>query len=663
MQIKFLKYLPCTFGIWLLCGQWCGAQVSDSISQRRLAELEVVGNVSSGVTVSGSPTQAMISGDFERLGMLDVADAVKRMSGAQVQDYGGIGGLKTVSLRGLGANHTAVGYDGVAVSETQSGQVDIGCFGLDNVERLSLVIGQSDDIFMPARFYGSAGVLNITTKRPDATRTSVKLRGGSFGSAALSAIRERVFGNRWSYSALLNVQRADGGYSFDLVNGNRVTKEKRKDSDIKSINAEVNLFGNFGSAGNLAAKVYYYNSERGLPGAVNLYNKDNSERLWNDNFFVQANYNLSVTGRLRVQALAKYNYSFTRYVEKNKNYQGGAQTDKNTHNEYYASVGVNYALLPSLSAVLTSDITHSALRNNFTDGKEPRRWNSQTVLAVQYKRSAITATASLLATYISDKFKDATATEGNKRLSPAFSLSWQPLRAIPLRLRASYKDGFRVPTFADLYYKRMGNTGLKPERASQYNVGVTYSLAAGRLNYLSLSADGYYNSVRDKIVALPTMYIWRMQNYGKVRMKGMDVNLSAEVSLPADATLLLDATYSYRHTVDVTDAESKNYGHQIPYAPRHTGNFSLTLNNRWVNISYMFTAVGKRYMLPQNIAENEVASYVEHSVSANREFALGRDVRLRVQGEFLNIGNENYDIIRYYPMPGRSWRLSASLTF
>ncbi len=663
MQLKILKYLPCTFCIWLLCGQWCSAQVSDSISQRSLVELEVVGSVSSGVTTAGSPTQAMSSGDFERLGMLNVADAVKRMSGAQVQDYGGIGGLKTVSLRGLGANHTAVGYDGIAVAETQSGQVDIGCFALDNVEMLSLVIGQSDEIFMPARFYGSAGVLNIATRRPDETRTSVKLRGGSFGFAGLSAVRERVFGKRWSYSALLNAQRADGGYSFELVNGSKVSNEKRKDSDIKSVNAEVNLFGNFGSGGNLATKVYYYNSERGLPGAVNLYNKDNSERLWNDNFFVQTAYNLPVNSRLRVQALAKYNYSFTRYVEENKNYQGGAQADKNTHNEYYASLGANYAILPALSLAFTSDITHSVLRNNFTDGKEPRRWNSQMVLAVQFKNSAITATASLLATYISDKFKDATVAEDNKRLSPAVSVSWQPLRVIPLRVRASYKDGFRVPTFADLYYKRMGNTGLKPERASQYNVGVTYSVATGRLSFLSLSVDGYYNSVKDKIVALPTMYIWRMQNYGKVRMKGVDANLSAEFSLPLRVSLLLDATYSYRHTVDVTDAESKNYGHQIPYAPRHTGNFSLTLNNRWVNISYLFTAVGKRYMLPQNIAENEIVSYVEHSLSANREFVLGREVRLRVQGELLNIGNENYDIIRYYPMPGCSWRLSASLTF
>lgn len=664
MQLLFYRILPFALCIWSFAVEVVQAQVIDSISSHNLEELEVLGNSAILANSAGSPVQAMNNGDFERLGIQNVADAVKRMSGAQVHDYGGIGGLKTVSLRGLGANHTAVGYDGVAVSDAHSGQIDIGRFGLDNVETLSLQLGQSDDIFVPARFYGSAGSINIVTKHPSCTRSFVKLQGGSFGFAGFSARRERVFGHRWSYSAFFNAQRADGDYPFELPNGIVTTKERRKNSDVGSFNAEANLYGDFGAGGNLSAKIYYYDSERGIPGVVNLYNKKNRERLWNDEFFVQARYKLSLTEHLYVQALAKYNYSFSRYVEENKNYVDGRQTDKNTQHEYYASLGVCYSIAKSLSLALTSDFSHSVLRNNFVDGKEPCRLNSQTVLAAQYKTTTVTATASLLATYLKDRFKNnAAAAAENKRLSPAVSLSWQPLHNLPLRLRASFKDGFRVPTFADLYYQRMGNVGLKPERASQYNAGIVYSTAVGCVSYLSLSVDGYYNKVKDKIVALPTMYIWRMQNYGRVRMKGLDANLSAEVNLSADISLLVDATYSYRHTVDYTNPESKNYGHQIPYVPRNTANFSLTFNNKWVNISYLFTMVGKRYMLPQNIKENEISSYVEHTISANKEFAFGQRLRLRVQGELLNVADKNYDIIRYYPMPGRSWRLSACLTF
>lgn len=78
---------------------------------------------------------------------MQVSDAVKHFSGVTVKDYGGIGGLKTVSIRSLGAQHTVVGYDGIAVTDCQTGQVDIGRFSLENVDRLMLSNGQSDQIF------------------------------------------------------------------------------------------------------------------------------------------------------------------------------------------------------------------------------------------------------------------------------------------------------------------------------------------------------------------------------------------------------------------------------------------------------------------------------------------------------------------------------------
>lgn len=154
-----------------------------------------------------------------------------------------------------------------------------------------------------------------------------------------------------------------------------------------------------------------------------------------------------------------------------------------------------------------------------------------------------------------------------------------------------------------------------------------------------------------------------MQNYGRVYVKGVDATLSLTCSPARNVELIADATYSYSHTVDKTNRSSKNYGHQIPYTPRPAANGSLTLNNKWVNISYLVTFVGERYMLPQNIAENRLPAYTEHSVSLNREFALRGNRLLRLQGELLNFTDKSYEIIGYYPMPGRQWRLTACITF
>ena len=90
----------------------------------------------------------------------------------------------------------------------------------------------------------------------------------------------------------------------------------------------------------------------------------------------------------------------------------------------------------------------------------------------------------------------------------------------------------------------MGNTNLKPEETTQFNLGLTWSASCGNwLKYFSISADGYYNTVNDKIVAMPTMYIWRMINLGKVDIKGADINLSAQFPLPLGMELILGSTY------------------------------------------------------------------------------------------------------------------------
>jgi len=81
-----------------------------------------------------------------------------------------------------------------------------------------------------------------------------------------------------------------------------------------------------------------------------------------------------------------------------------------------------------------------------------------------------------------------------------------------------------------------------------------------------------------------------------------------------------------------------------------------------VNMAYTVIGVGERYVLLQNIPANRIEGYAEHTFSLSREFT-GKNFRLRLQAELVNFTDEQYDIIKYYPMPGRSYRLSATLRF
>lgn len=618
-------------------------------------------------TKQSAPLQVMAKSDFEKLGIKELHQAVKTFSGVQIKDYGGIGGVKTVSVRSMGSQHTAISYDGVTISNAQSGQVDIGRFNLDNVEYITLSIGQQDDIFQSARMFASAGVLNIRTARPLFDGKKVNVGGAvniaSFNTWNPSLYWQQKLSGRWALAVNADWLSSDGEYPFTLVNGTVVTKEKRLNSDVNTIRAEANIYGDLAKGGQLSFKGNWMSSQRGLPGSVVLYNNDARERLWDEAAFVQGHYRKSFGTRWEMQGQMKYNYAWNKYRDEKEYYPGGEKVDYYTQREMYGSASVKYAPVGNLQVVLSQDLFRNDLDASYANFAYPVRFTSLTALAAKYSDRRFAATASLLSTFITENVRNGSAAEDRFRFSPAVSVSYKLFEERNIRVRASYQDMFRIPTFNDLYYSEVGNKMLAPEIARQFNVGVTWREGfSGIVDEVSLQADGYYNKVKDKIVAIPTLFVWKMMNLGKVDIWGTDINAGASLSFGAGMRLKLQGNWSYQYAIDVTSAKDKNFRHQIPYTPRHSGSFSASLTSRWVNVGYLLSAVGERYALPQNTSSNRIGGYVEHSASLGRNFEMER-CSIAVQLECQNFTDVQYEVIQYYPMPARSYRFTIKITY
>ncbi len=625
----------------------------------------------SGVTVTerrlpvsltaGAPVQRMEKAELERMGALDVSDAVRHFSGVSVKDYGGIGGMKTVSVRSLGAQHTAVSYDGVAVGDCQSGQVDISRFSLDNVSALTLTIGQGDDIFQPAKALASAGVLSIETGKPDfgaaSFRLAARVKSGSFGLANPSLFWAVRLGGKAGLSFYGDYLRADGIYPFEYVNGTRRIKAKRNNSDIQAYRGEANFYASLGDGQDLRAKLYLFHSERGLPGSVIYDNPYAAERLHDRNYFGQLNYEVSFSPKWKLKAAGKFNYVWNRDTDKEA---AGMRDDRFRQTETYLTATLWSEPLRGLSFSLAQDFSYNDLSTTLSNCQYPERYTVLTALSAQYWHPVFRITASLLNTYITENVRTGTAADDRQRLSPAVSLSWRPLPSTAWRLRASYKDIFRMPTFNDLYYRLIGNTRLRPESTRQWNVGTTWG---GRVSpvveTLDVSVDAYYNKVKDKIVAVPTMFVWKMSNVGEVETVGVDVNVSAGIRVAKSMRFGLSGAYNFMQAEDVTDRDSKLWRNQIAYTPRHSGSGSLTWETPWVDVAYNVVFASERYRMPQNSADNRIRPYSDHSLSAFRTFRWGRHA-LRLQADALNLGGKNYEIVRFYPMPGRNYKFTVT---
>ncbi len=619
---------------------------------------------------STTPIQVLSKNTIQNLNALQLSDAVKHFSGVAIKDYGGIGGLKTISVRGLGSSHTGINYNGLPVSDVQSGQIDIGRFSLDNVESITLNSGQNDNIFLPAKSFSSASELNINTNTPEFSNNNkingkFSTKGGSFGLFNPAIKANLKLSDNLAASFSSEVTLANGKYPYTLYYGeagaDSSSVERRDNSDVKNIRLETSLYAEFSpkSKGNI--NLYYYESERGLPGATIFYNTEgfSKQRLWDNTFFTQGHFEHNFSRKLMFQVNTKYNRGYLKYYDPTYLGSDGKIEDVFTQNEVYASTTALYRALENISFSLSSDVTNANMHSNRKSFATPSRFTTQTVIAAKWVSEHILATSSLLYTKTFESVKNGKAAENRSKLTPHISISTKPFTESDLRFRAFYKSSFRLPTFNDLYYPLVGYRDLQPEDAHQFNLGMTYGKSS-----TTFSVDAYHNRVNNKIIAYPSgnLHQWTMLNMGKVHINGIDLSAESTIKVTHNIPLLLGVSYTFQQAIDKTDPNKSTWNHQIPYTPRHSGSSRVLFQLPWLNISYTLIWSGERYSNAYNSNEFRVKGYADHSVSLSKSIKTGNS-SLDLGFEVLNLADKNYQVILNYPMPGRSYRWNISYNF
>lgn len=649
----------------------------DSI--QHLSQVTVVGNLKPFVEVI--PAQTLSGKRLEGLNSHSVADAIRYFSGVQIKDYGGVGGVKTVDIRSMGTNHLGVFYDGIQLGNAQNGQIDLGKFSLDNIEEVTVYNGQKSEIFQSAKDFGSAGTVYLRSRRPrfdDDKRMNVNvtMRTGSFGLANPSMRIDYKLSEKVSSTVSAEYTYATGKYKFRyrkvFSDGTLAwdTTATRQNGDIGALRVEGGLYGTM-NRGSWNAKAYYYDSEKGIPGAIVNNVWKNSQRQWDRNFFAQGSLRKSIGERYTMMVNAKYAHDYMRYLNPDTTLM--YIDNEFWQDELYVSMANRVRITDGWDVNLSTDYQWNHLDANLANFGYPTRHTGLVALATAYRWQRFKAQASLLGTFVADRFKVRNNGEEiarkkslTSRLTPAVFVSYQPLAEQALTVRAFYKRVFRMPTFNDLYYTDIGNANLNPEYSTQYDIGAVYrtDFDASVVRSVDLSVDGYYNIIDDKIIAVPKgngQYRWMMMNIGKVKIRGVDVTGKMTFSLPYGIMLEGGLSYTYQRAQDYSDPsdcldEAGTYKGQIAYIPRHSGSVIAQAAWRSFELNYSFIYVGERYHNSSNIQANYEQPWYTHDLSAGYKFKLGK-VAVRAVAEVNNIFDQQYDVIRNYPMPGRNYKL------
>jgi outer membrane receptor protein involved in Fe transport len=149
-----------------------------------------------------------------------------------------------------------------------------------------------------------------------------------------------------------------------------------------------------------------------------------------------------------------------------------------------------------------------------------------------------------------------------------------------------------------------------------------------------------------------------MMNIGKAETKSIDLALEADLRARENLLIRTNLTYSYQDVRDVTSPASAVYKNQLAYIPRHSGSARLSAEIRNIAVSWNTLFSSHRYRSGEQVNDNLVEGYVLHDVNLHYAISSHNRWNYNISIELNNLFNKQYEVVKYFPMPGFNWRIA-----
>jgi len=596
-----------------------------------------------------------------------VSDALEGVTGVNIKDYGGASALKTISQRGLGAEHTLVLLNGLRISSFQNGLVDLGLISPGDLERVEIIQGGL------SAAHGSdamGGAVNLVTRPPGKVPSaSVESSFGSFGYQKFRVVGEGGWMSG-GIRASVTSERGREDYPFVFHNGPSEVGLLRTNADFSSRYAtlETAVRPSDGSLVRIFGRAF--RSERGAAGPVVSPSSTSLARQTDEDYLGQVVFASGGDGDQRFQAAGQVRSTYQRYQDpmlriasasgldtyfKNNDYRGTLSWSSRLARDFSLHVGGEGAATRADGMSLATALT---------------RWQGSSFVSGEYMPVSGHSVIQRVTLYPSVRFDSFTGA------SPAWSpgiaalMRFQEMNVgeseIGTHLRGSLTRNFRIPTFNELYYAGgggFGNPYLHPELSTGYDVGG--GISATFLGWQELSVSWFSTTVADRIVWVAAGgFGVTPRNIREVESSGIELSW---LWRPAGELVTTRLNYSKTRSIKTSQEgpADVNMNTSLVYVPDQSANASivfgfpvdLSLLRRVEGVAeYHF--VGLRYTNEDN--SGALPSYE----IVNAGFLLFWETnpwRANIRFDVHNILDAHYQVILGYPMPARSYRITLTL--
>ncbi|WP_286975174.1 TonB-dependent receptor [Pseudomonas sp.] len=537
----------------------CLANAADSTDVYQASPLVVTsGRQAEPVAKATAATSVFERKDIERLQVRSVAELLERVPGVNFSHTGGAGSQTGLFLRGTSTAQTLILVDGQRIASASSGTSSLEFLSPDQIERIEVVRGARSAL------YGSdaiGGVIQIFTRKGDGQGLKPTMRFG--------------IGSDSTYERSLGLSGGDGQTQFNLGAALDETQGIDATRDAYGANGDEDAYRNRSLSLNLS---HQFNDQIKAGFSV-LDQRGQSE--FDDVFGTSL-----PTVDFQVSSISGYLDATVNDVWSNRLEVGHSEDKRDTSNDltnfgdsqfftYRDSANwVNTLQLTSNQQVLVGldwyeDHLHT---DDSVDFVEDSRWNRAAFIQHRYN---------------AEKFSTELGLRHDDNQQFGSENTWNAALTVPMNERneviLSYSEGFRAPTFNDLYYPDFcsggfcfasANPDLKPETSKSYEV--QWRSRFGTSSELQMSL--YRTDLKDAIV-LDQNFI--PQNTQRARINGFETSLKQEwFGWQSNLALSL---------VDPRDRET---GHTLPRRAKRTlsldldrqfGDFSVGTNLRAVS--------------------------------------------------------------------------------
>lgn len=578
-------------------------------------------------TATSAANTVFTRADIDRLQPSGVTDLLARVPGVQVAPTGGRGSLPGIFIRGTKAAQTLVLVDGVRIANATSGDSGLQFLDVDQIERVEVLRGSRSAV------YGSdaiGGVIQIFTRRGGAPGLQPRLR--------LAAGSNQTWQRSLGLSGGDDTTRFNLGASLDETAGIDSTGPSHaSDGDHDAYrNRSLNLSLSHTFNERFEAGLNLLDS-RGRSEYDNPYGRLD-EVTWLS--YPQQPYTDFSVSSLGSWFDAQLNDTWHSRLELGHSENRDDKRDKLSdqrfiYNTYRDQVTwQNEFALDERNQLMLGGDWYQDRFHGTANFSEDSRWNRAAF--AQYR-------------FAGERFSSELGVRHDRNQQYGEQTTWNASLTAPLNPRndvlVSYSEGFRAPTFNDLYDVQYGNPDLRPEHSKSYELQWRSQLAS----HTRLEASLYRTDLRDAINYDPARR--RPGNVDNARINGLELSLMQEW---ADWTSQLG--------LSMIDPRDRETGQTLQRRARRTLSLDLDRQFERFNVGASWQAVSGSYDDPSN--NNRIGGY--GLLGLRGGMVLTDEVRLELKLD--NLLDKQYSRALYsfdgsqygYREEGRTWLLSLT---